>query len=454
MGTLPDRQLVLGTADGGWALGRPEHALLVIGPPRSGKTRGFVLPNVLGAPGPVVSTSTKPDVMEATAPHRAALGRCWIFDPTGQTSAPRGVEPLRWSPVGRAASWDDAVLLARTMVEVARPRSAPEQHHWDERAQALLAPLLHAGALLGEPTRRVVSWVNRRESTAALSALSAAGSELALDALTGVTACEDRELSGIWSTASGVLAAYRTEAALATTERPNFDPARFVRSCDTLYICAPGRHQDLVAPLVSGLVEEVRSERFRMHARGEGRRHPALVLALDEVANIAPLPELPSIVSEGGGQGVMTLACLQDLSQAASRWGDHQARGFLTLFAAKAVLPGVADVQTLQAVSALVGEHDVRLRSRSRTGWRGPWTTSLSVRRQALLAPDQVRRGRPGHALLLEADRPASWVGLAGPSLGTTARRPPEREPESDLRRSRTASPDRHRAQPGWDVGR
>jgi len=53
-----------------------------------------------------------------------------------------------------------------------------------------------------------------------------------------------------------------------------------------------------------------------------------MLFALDEVANIAPL-ELPQIASEGGGQGLMLLAALQDLSQARARWGA-QADGFLT----------------------------------------------------------------------------------------------------------------------------
>ena len=77
-----------------------------------------------------------------------------------------------------------------------------------------------------------------------------------------------------------------------------------------------------------------------------------VVLALDEVANIAPIPDLPAMVSEGGGQGLLTLACLQDLSQARGRWGSA-AEGFLSLFGTTVVLPGIGDVRTLEALSAL-----------------------------------------------------------------------------------------------------
>ena len=90
-----------------------------------------------------------------------------------------------------------------------------------------------------------------------------------------------------------------------------------------------------------------------------------MVLALDELANIAPLPELPSMVSEGGGQGLVTLACFQDLSQARHRW-PGQADGFPSLFGTTVVLPGIGDVRTLEALSVLTGDHEVVVRSVSR----------------------------------------------------------------------------------------
>lgn len=81
-----------------WRLARPESAVLVLGPPRSGKTSGVIIPALLSHPGPVVSTSTKPDVLRATLGARSRLGWIWRFDPTGTTDEGVG-EALRWSPV-------------------------------------------------------------------------------------------------------------------------------------------------------------------------------------------------------------------------------------------------------------------------------------------------------------------------------------------------------------------
>ncbi|MHB1447243.1 MAG: type IV secretory system conjugative DNA transfer family protein [Acidimicrobiales bacterium] len=411
MGQQVGARGVIGRAAGGWVMTRPEHGLLVLGPPRSGKTRGVVAPNVLAASGPVVSTSTKTDVLALTLGRRRSAGRCWLYDPTGTVEPPPGVEPLRWSLVDAADDWDDAVRATSTLVGTVRDRGG-DAVHWAERAEALLAPVLHAAALAEAGMASVVESIHRRRVEPARSVLEAAGASQALDLLMGVAATEEREQSGIWSTAAGALAGYRTAAALRTTEAPNFDPADFVGSPDTVYICAPGQHQREVAPLVAGLVDRIRAARYGLESG------PHLLLALDEAANIAPLPELPALVSEGGGQGVLTLACFQDLSQARARWG-RAADGFMTTFGAKLVLPGVADGPTLEALSRLCGDQEVRVASISRRGLRR--SRGWSTRRQARLSPEEIRRGRPGAALLVDTDAPAGWVLLATPSRAREA---------------------------------
>ena len=167
------------------------------------------------------------------------------------------------------------------------------------------------------------------------------GHEMAGAVLAGVAATDERERSGIFSTASGLLAAYRSEAVLDTAKEPNFDPVAFARSSDSLYICAPAQDQDRLAPLVVALLEQIRAAVLTRPPDAA-----PVVFALDEVANIAPLPSLPALAAEGGGQGLVTLACLQDLSQARVRWGEA-AEGFFTLFGTKVILPGVADHRTL-----------------------------------------------------------------------------------------------------------
>ena len=377
-----------------------QHGVLVLGPPRAGKTTAIVVPNVLAANGPVVAVSTKRDVLESTAPTRAALGRVLLFDPSGEIAAPVGVEAVGWSSLTSARRWDRAVITAESMVGAARGSSAKaDQDHWNERAGALLACAFHGAALDDGTMDDVVSAVNRRDLTRMLSTLSKSDSTLALDLLVGIAETDSREQSGIFSTASGVLAAYRTESALDSARLRPIDADRFVAERSTLYVATSADHQRHVAPIIAGLVRDLRSAAY---ARSTQAGSAPLLLVLDELANIAPLHDLPTLVAEGGGQGVVTLACLQDLSQARSRWGVA-ADGFFSLFGTKIVLPGLGDTRTLEVMSTLAGEVDSLSISIS-SPRRGPHrrgTRTIASRRERLLSPRDVAVGEPGTAIVV-----------------------------------------------------
>ncbi len=406
--------LYLGAGAGGWAWAEPQRSVLVLGPSRSGKTSAQVVPNVLAASGPVVSTSTKPDVLGATVGARRAAGRVLLYDPSGTVEPPPGVARVGWSPVNAALGWDDALVTADAMVRAARPasrRAGGAEEHWTERATSLLAPLLHGAAVAGHPMGRVLRWVDRHDGSEALSVLagSAGDGGPGADVLAGILTTDEREQSGIWSTASGVLGAYRMEAALASTAPPFLDADSFCSGPNTLFVCAAGRRQQLMAPLVVGLLSELRDAAYRRAGAG-----PPLLAALDEVANIAPIADLPAMVSEGGGQGLVTLACLQDLSQARARWGE-EASSFLSLFGTTVVLGGLADMVTLEALSALGGEVEVPTRtvgmSAGPDGRIRPSTSVSGVVRRRLPV-DVIARGRPEQALALDAWNRVGWVTL------------------------------------------
>jgi len=436
--------IYLGTRSDGWVWSGQQQATLVLGPPRSGKTSAIVVPSVAASAGAVVCTSTKPDIAQTTVGFRRQTGPCHVFDPSGTAVRVPGTDLVRWSPVTSCGSWDMALLAASSLVDTARRVGAGGavrpmgNDHWTERATALLAPILHAGALGGADMATVVGWIDRHQAEPALEILDQYEARVAGDLLAGIAITDPREQSGIWSTASGSLAAYRSHGALSTAREPNFDPAAFIDAGATLYICAPAHQQAVFAPLVVALLADVRNAIYARSASldSQGLPRPQPVLfALDEVANIAPLPDLPAMVSEGGGQGLLILACLQDLSQARTRWGGA-ADGFLSLFGTTVVLPGIGDTHTLRSLSDLAGEHDVLYQSvsapnrppRSRgaalarrivLGQRGsdpgihraPTVTATAVPRRRLTI-DEAAHGRPGAALMLDRTKNLHWIGL------------------------------------------
>jgi type IV secretory pathway TraG/TraD family ATPase VirD4 len=417
----------LGRGVGGPSFATPEHCVLVLGPPRSGKTSGIVIPNVLAACGSVVAASTKPDVLLETASARRRVGSCVLFDPSGRTVPPDGVDLVGWSPVHGASSWDVSVLTADAMVGAARPsRNDAESTHWSERASALLSCLLHATCLGGSSLDVLVSSVNRHDATRARAVLARAGADLASDVLEGILATDAREQSGIWSTASGILSAYRTSAALASARLPAFDARHFVEGRSTLYIATSAEHQRHAAPIVAGILRDIRSAAYDLAARrlrarqstattgpvGADGRDAPLLLVLDELAGIAPLHDLGTLVAEGASQGITTLACLQDLSQARRRWGV-EADGFLTLFGTVVVLGGIGDTRTLESLSVLAGEVDVEHVSKTTpTGilHRRPANRTVTTQRLRRLPPDRIANPPRGAAVVYSGTHPSSVV--------------------------------------------
>ncbi len=366
------------------------------------------MPNLLLTQRAVVATSTKDDVLSQMAASRSDRTTL-LFDPSGTVRTPRGVTRVGYTPLHAARSWDGAVLATRSLVESARHGYGERaDDHWTERAAALVAPLLHAAAVREGSMGSLVADIDRRHATNAHDELRERYGDAhpATALLTGVLASEDRERSSIWSTASGLFAGLRTEAARAASRQAPLDVADFLDGRHHLHVVSPSRHQSVTAPLIIGLVDEIVEATYARHH--EGAR---LLLALDELANVAPLPRLTRIISEGGGQGVVTLACLQDLSQARTRWGAA-ADGFVSLFPTTVMLPGIADAATLSLVQSLAGrtmsaspsvQSDARGRRRGHT---------VSWVEHDRISVAELAQGRAGFALGIDESKHLSWIQL------------------------------------------
>jgi type IV secretion system protein VirD4 len=210
---------------------------------------------------------------------------------------------------------------------------------------------------------------------------------------------------------------------LASADRASacaFSAAALLDNADTVFVVAPSDENVPLAPLVGGLVEEIRGEALR-RSTATGTLALPLLLALDEVATICPLPSLPQIAAEGGGRNVLLLAVLQDLSQAAARWGREVADGLMTLAGAKLVLPGLADADTLQRIETLAGKHWVEHTSTQDTtsgGFLGEvsWGTYRSLTEEPRIPAGAVRQLAPGSALCITGASLARTIRLVRPT--------------------------------------
>ena len=77
---------------------------------------------------------------------------------------------------------------------------------------------------------------------------------------------------------------------------------------------------------------------------------------LDEAANIAPLPDLPGYAATARSHAITLVSIWQDLAQLRNLYGN-QAQSLLNNHRAKLFGSGIADVDSLDYLSRLIGEH-------------------------------------------------------------------------------------------------
>ncbi len=157
-----------------------------------------------------------------------------------------------------------------------------------------------------------------------------------------------------------------------------------------------------MAAFIEDLVETAR----HLAAASPGARlDPPLLMALDEIGNLSPLPSLPVLMAEGGGTGITTMPVLQSLSQARDKWGDHAAGAIWDASIVKVILGGTSSARDLQDLSALIGERDERTDTIS-VGDYGSRSLQRSTRRVSVMPPETIRTLPFGTALVLLRSAP------------------------------------------------
>lgn len=403
---------LIGTARGKRVWTSVEDSILLIGPPRSGKGTHIVINSILDAPGAVVTTSTRPDNLTATLRARSRRGPVAVFDP--QRLAQGVPAGLRWNPV-RGCELPLTAMIRATGLAAGTGLSGPAVENggfWEGKTRTALQTLLHAAALDGRPPAELFRWTldpaAAADAVAILSASSGAATGWA-ESLDAMLQSDPRTRDSIWQGVSLALAALadpRVLEAVSPSEDEQFDPEAFLRDSGTLYLLATGAGAGASSALVAAFVEDLVETARRLAARSPGARlDPPVLLALDEIGNLAPLPSLPVLMAEGGGTGLTVMPVLQSMAQARERWGENAATAIWDASIAKIVLGGASGSRDLQDLSTLIGDRDETTDSVT-IGERGLRSNQRSTRRVPIMPPDVIRTLPYGTALVLLRSAP------------------------------------------------
>jgi hypothetical protein len=307
-----------------------EEHLLVMAPPGTHKT-AFLADVILRYPGPVIATSTKPDLYALTAAVRAGHCRVHVFNPQHIGGA---ASTFCWDPV--AGCEDPATAIRRA----------------DAFAFAVSQKGVEDGTLWPTPP-----WPPRSSPVQ----------------VTGSTS-----------------------------------PA-FLEGTGTVYLIAEAVSEEApVAPLFAAMATEIHWVAAQLgQASAAGRLDPPLLMGLDEVTQICPVP-LPFWLSDSGGKGIQVCAVVHGEAQLAGRWGDYGRQVVLDTSSVKVFLPGITDVTTLQAASTLCGQASWQVRGQDH------------ATRHDVATPDMIRQLPAAFALIIRggaapviARLPRAWKNLA-----------------------------------------
>jgi type IV secretion system protein VirD4 len=408
-------RVILGTHRHALIAAEPRASVLVVGPSQSGKTSGVVVPALLEWSGPAVCTSIKSDVVRDTYVARDGVGEVRVFDPTGATYVPHAP----WSPIAGSRTWEGARRMAARLLGVgdhAGGRSADEGF-WRPAGARYLAPLLLAAAHGHDVSMRdVLSWVagvDEDEPAALLASCGAPGAATALEALDSVWGSDPRFRSNLQQTVSTSLDPWQEpQIAAATGGDSQIGSDWLLGGANTLYLISPAEDQRRLRGLLCALVADVVAGAFDRSAQTGRPVEPALLLCLDEAANIAPLPNLDEIASTGPGQGVQLLTVLQNMSQASDRWGSDRAETIVANHRARVFCSGIGDRATLEHLRSTLGDEHVARVSRQHAGLMSAGTVTISQEHQPLAAPNRVRQAAADRALLVYGNLPPAWLAL------------------------------------------
>lgn len=221
-----------------------EDLSLDIWGPRTGKSTSRVIPAILDAPGAVVSTSNKRDVVDGTRGVRENTAPVWVFDP--QKIAQE--EPdWWWNPLSYVTDEEKAYQLTQHFSVGSRVPGSKPDAYFDPKAEDILSSYFLAAALGELPITQVYLWVTEQVSQEPIEILREHDYELQYKGLESTLKLADKQRDGIFGTAEKMIQCLKSRntlrwvaptggAIVGTDERRQFNPHAFAASQETIYI--------------------------------------------------------------------------------------------------------------------------------------------------------------------------------------------------------------------------
>jgi len=422
-GELP---FVLGKVGRRWVAVRERHqyqGTLVVAPTGLGKSRGFIIPNVLRETGrrAIVAVDPKGEIHTVAARYLRAIG----VDVQRVDFFGIGEDLRRYDPVARATTPAAALQFAYTWIENTRRGEVGEDSFWDDTVVLLIqATILHlhsryadrGGATLVKLAATLATITPRALATEFAASVPVArqaaegflkrieGNErLQSSIFTGLplrfTALQDARIA---AATTDVHQAPLDLSALGKTKDADGKPTKPV----ALFIVVPQGYERVVRPLTACLFSQLFQESVDVASASRGRRLPRPVhLYLDEAGSIGKIYQLPDWLSVVRSIRMSATIVVQTMAQLDIIYGATW-RTVINAAEYTTVAIGGMEFSDAEWVSKRLGERTVLQGSAAETRKRGSLraeqgNTSSSESGRPLLYPYELEGMAPGQAVVL-----------------------------------------------------
>jgi type IV secretion system protein VirD4 len=423
--------VILGAWHGKYLRDCEKGHILIVGPTRSGKGRGVVVPSLLTWPHSTLVHDIKGEQWQLTAGTRQRMGQlCLKFDPTDTTGASVKYNPLEQVRLRTVHEAEDVQNIVHMIID---PDGKGLNDHWVKTGAALLTGtilhLLYAEpnktlrgltGFLSDPSRTLEKTIDytlktEHDNDGSMNWHDHQGNPtrkhpIVAESMREMLSKSENERSGVFSTVLSFLSLYRDPVVAANTEHSEFKIGDLVNHERpvSLYLMVPMASRDRLRPLIRLILNQIirtltTTLNYKNGQAVSANRHPLLMM-IDEFPTLGHLAVLGEALSLIAGYGIRACLVAQDLKQIYQSYGGNQSVTG-NCHTTVAFTPAPNNTETAEELSDMIGETSVR-HIQQTTSANGSSSSEPETRRP-LMTPDEVLRMPTDEVLIFARGCPA-----------------------------------------------
>jgi type IV secretion system protein VirD4 len=383
---------------------------LVIGPTRSGKGVGYVIPNALMFPGSIIVTDLKGEIFQHTAGYRKSNGhQVFLFSPGAQKTH-------RWNPLDFVRQdRGNRTIDIQNMASILIPETiGSENAVWQGTAQLVIAGVISYvlesahyknRRNLGEVNGIFNAGVDLQVLMKLIKEKEPDLSRFTTDSFNAYISLNERAARSALLDIQKAMQPFRNERVIAATQVTDIDLASMRRRPVSIYLAPNIGDVTILRPLLTLFVQQSMDLLTRDF---DPSALPAYFL-LDEFRQLKKMDEIMNKLPYVAGYNIKMAFIIQDLKNLDEIYGETSRHSLLGNCGLQLIL-GANDQATAEYASRALGKKTIRYKSESHTlELMGlPRRTKVEqIRERDLLMPQEVRQMPEDRMILLvEGQRP------------------------------------------------